>query len=88
MNVITYFNTNLNHIGNSLAANSLLNGSTAALSEVTDACPIGAYSGSAAFVTGAIAQVAFVFKRLGGDVLDVEITSGSVYAAYEESCLE
>tara|TARA_R110000824_G_scaffold183900_1_gene364948 strand:+ start:2604 stop:3884 length:1281 start_codon:yes stop_codon:yes gene_type:complete len=65
-----------------------LNGSTAALSEVTDACPIGAYSGSAAFVTGAVAQVAFVYKRLGGDVLDVEITSGSVFAAYEESCLE
>ena len=64
------------------------NGSTAALSEVTDACPIGAYSGSAAFVTGAVAQVAFVYKRLGGDVLDVEITSGSVFAAYEESCLE
>ena len=65
-----------------------LNGTTAALSEVTDACPIGAYSGSAAFVTGAVAQVAFVYKRLGGDVLDVEITSGSVFAAYEESCLE
>lgn len=64
------------------------NGSTAALSEVTDACPIGAYSGSVAFVTGAVAQVAFVYKRLGGDVLDVEITSGSVFAAYEESCLE
>tara|TARA_R100000030_G_scaffold14929_1_gene9825 strand:+ start:187 stop:1467 length:1281 start_codon:yes stop_codon:yes gene_type:complete len=64
------------------------NGSTPANSEVTDACPIGAYSGSAAFVTGAVAQVAFVYKRLGGDVLDIEITSGSVYAAYEESCLE
>jgi len=64
------------------------NGSTAALSEVTDACPIGAYSGSVAFVTGAVAQVAFVYKRLGGDILDVEITSGSVFAAYEESCLE
>tara|TARA_B100001093_G_scaffold516144_1_gene594232 strand:+ start:681 stop:1961 length:1281 start_codon:yes stop_codon:yes gene_type:complete len=64
------------------------NGSTAALSEVTDACPIGAYSGSVAFITGAVAQVAFVYKRLGGDVLDVEITSGSVYSAYEEACLE
>jgi len=71
-----------------LPKTATFNGSTAALSEVTDACPIGAYSGSAAFVTGAVAQVAFVYKRLGGDVLDVEITSGSVFAAYEESCLE
>ncbi len=61
-----------------LPKTATFNGSTAALSEVTDACPIGAYSGSAAFVTGAVAQVAFVYKRLGGDVLDVEITSGSV----------
>ncbi len=64
------------------------NGATAALSEITDACPIGAYSGSASFVTGAVAQVAFTFKRLGGDVLDIELTSGSVFAAYEEACLE
>ena len=64
------------------------NGSTAALSEVTDACPIGAYSGSTEFVTGAIAQVAFTYKRLGGDVLDIELTSGSVFASYEEACLE
>jgi len=66
----------------------LFNGSTAALSEVTDACPIGAYSGSAEFITGAVAQVAFTYKRLGGDVLDIELTSGSVFATYEEACLE
>jgi len=64
------------------------NGTEPIDSEVTDACPIGAYSGSAAFVTGAIAQVAFTYKRLGGDVLDLEITSGSVFANYEEAVLE
>ena len=61
---------------------------TPANSEVLEACPIGVYSGSASFVTGAISQVSFVYKRLGGDVLDVELTSGSVYATYEEACLE
>ena len=64
------------------------NGAAPINSEVIDACPIGAYSGSAAFVTGAIAQVAFTYKRLGGDVLDLEITSGSVFANYEEAVLE
>ena len=64
------------------------NGAEPIDSEVIDACPIGAYSGSAAFVTGAVAQVAFTYKRLGGDVLDLEITSGSVFANYEEAVLE
>ncbi len=41
-----------------------------------------------AFVTGAVDQVAYVFKKLGGDVLDIEITEYQVYAAYEEACLE
>jgi len=40
------------------------------------------------FITGAVDQVAYVFKKLGGDVLDIEITEHQVYAAYEESCLE
>ena len=40
------------------------------------------------FVTGAVDQVAYVYKKLGGDVLDVEITEHQVYAAYEEACLE
>tara|TARA_Y100000592_G_C5473019_1_gene320608 strand:+ start:1474 stop:3084 length:1611 start_codon:yes stop_codon:yes gene_type:complete len=44
------------------------------------------YSGN--FVSGAVDQVAYVFKKLGGDVLDLEITEGSVYSAYEESVLE
>jgi hypothetical protein len=40
------------------------------------------------FVSGAVDQVAYVFKKLGGDVLDVEITEHQVYAAYEEAVLE
>lgn len=57
-------------------------------SNVADACPIGAYTGSAAFITGAVAQVKYTYKRLGGDVLDIEITEQNVYASYEEACLE
>jgi len=40
------------------------------------------------FKTGALEQVAFVYKRLGGDVLDIELVETQVYAAYEEACLE
>ena len=40
------------------------------------------------FISGAADQVAFTYKKLGGDVLDLEITPGNVYAAYEEAVLE
>ena len=42
----------------------------------------------ASFVSGASDQVAYTFKKLGGDVLDIELTPGNVYAAYEEAVLE
>ncbi|MBL18313.1 MAG: hypothetical protein CMC82_00580 [Flavobacteriaceae bacterium] len=40
------------------------------------------------FLSGALDQVSYVYKKLGGDVLDLEITEGNVYAAYEEAVLE
>jgi len=40
------------------------------------------------FVSGASDQVAYTYKKLGGDVLDIELTVGNVYAAYEEAVLE
>ena len=55
---------------------------------IKDACAIGAYTASAGFLTGAATQVAYTYKKLGGDILDLEITSGSVYANYEEAVLE
>jgi len=56
--------------------------------DVATACPIGVYNSSTEFLSGAAAQVAYVFKRLGGDVLDIELTTGNVYANYEEAVLE
>lgn len=61
---------------------------TGSTANVADALPIGVYSGSAGFISGAAAQVAFTFKRLGGDVLDIELTEQNVYANYEEAVLE
>ena len=56
--------------------------------------PFGTYSNTSLgtfsqhFCTGASDQVAYTYKKLGGDVLDIELTTGSVFSAYEESVLE
>ena len=52
---------------------------TGSTANVAAACPIGVYTASAPFITGAAAQVAYTFKKLGGDVLDLEITEQNVY---------
>ena len=55
--------------------------------DVISSLAIGYYT-SNSFVTGAVAQVAYTYKRLGGDVLDIEITAKNVYNNYEEAVLE
>jgi hypothetical protein len=40
------------------------------------------------FISGAVDQITYTYRKLGGDVLDLEIREESVYAAYEEACLE
>jgi len=50
--------------------------------------PFGMYASSTAFLSGASDQVAYTYKKLGGDVLDIELAEGSVYSAYEEAVLE
>jgi hypothetical protein len=40
------------------------------------------------FKQAAAEQVSFVYKKLGGDVLDIELVESQVYAAYEEATLE
>jgi hypothetical protein len=63
-------------------------------SEVTDTnLPFGIYASggqlaSTDFISGAVDQVAYTYKKLGGDVLDVELTTKQVYSAYEEAVLE
>jgi len=57
-------------------------------SKVAAACPIGYYTGSSDFLAGAAAQVMYTYKKLGGDVLDIELTEQNVYANYEEAVLE
>ena len=40
------------------------------------------------FLSGAADQVSYTFKKLGGDILDIELTTGNVFSAYEEATLE
>ena len=61
---------------------------TGAASNVSSALPLGMYSGETDFLSGAADQVAYTYKKLGGDVLDLEITEDTVYANYEEAVLE
>ena len=56
--------------------------------------PFGIYASSVSplyddnFINGAADQVTYTYKKLGGDVLDVELTPGNIYASYEEAVLE
>jgi len=61
---------------------------TGTAADVAGTLPYGIYSTSDSFLTGAADQVAYTYKMLGGDVLDIELTAGNVYAAYEDACVE
>ena len=56
--------------------------------------PYGVYADSSAtlydanFISGAVDQVNYTYRKLGGDILDIEITEKNVFAAYEEAVLE
>jgi len=68
---------------------------TASLTDIgTTTLPFNIYNDGSSplysddFVTGAVDQVAYTYKKLGGDVLDLELTKENVFASYEESVLE
>ena len=61
---------------------------TGSVASVATTLPIGVYSESQQFLTGAAAQVDYTYRKLGGDVLDIELTEKNVYANYEEAVLE
>ena len=51
-------------------------------------CKASTSTAATAFKEGAADQVAYVYQKLGGDILDIELTEHQVYAAYEEAVLE
>tara|TARA_R100001126_G_C4888048_1_gene183761 strand:+ start:1392 stop:2636 length:1245 start_codon:yes stop_codon:yes gene_type:complete len=50
--------------------------------------PFSVYTDNQFFLSGAADQVAYTFHKLGGDVLDIELTKEQVFSAYQESVLE
>lgn len=50
--------------------------------------PFSVYTSDRFFLSGAADQVAYTFHKLGGDVLDIELTSDQIFSAYQESVLE
>lgn len=61
---------------------------TGTVTEVAALLPLEVYSDSAQFLSGASDQVAYTYKKIGGDVLDIELKTGNVYANYQEAVLE
>jgi hypothetical protein len=61
---------------------------TGTYSKVAAAVPFGIYTGSSDFLSGATLQVPYIYKKLGGDVVDIELTAENIYASYEEAVLE
>lgn len=62
--------------------------------DVNKSVPYKVYSKGASplydttFLSGAANQVTYVYRKLGGDVLDIELSTANVYSAYEEAVLE
>ena len=61
---------------------------TASFSDVIAPTPFGFYDTDSSFVTHANGMVALVNGKLGGSVLDVELTNKDVYGCFEEAVLE
>ena len=60
---------------------------TGTVGDVLTSLPFGMYT-TDAFLSGASDQVAYTYRKLGGDILDLEIKAENVYANYEEAVLE
>ena len=58
---------------------------TGTVGDVAASLPLGIYDSSDSFLSGAADQVAYTYKKLGGDVLDIELKASNVYANYEEA---
>ena len=61
---------------------------TGSANDVAQSVPFQIYTASADFLEGAALQVNYTYRKLGGDVVDIELTAANVYSAYEEAVLE
>ena len=57
-------------------------------SDVSASLPFNVYGDDSDFTQGAAMQVTYTYRKLGGDILDIELKADNVYAAYQEATLE
>lgn len=80
----------------SATTNAIVLSSTGDTTAVASNLPFGTYASTDywteeevnLFLSGAADQVGYVYQKLGGEILNLEITDAQVYASYEEACLE
>lgn len=60
----------------------------ASFSQTVNPTPFGFFDSDTDFQTEADAMIKFVKRKLGDDVLSVELTSKQIWSCFEESCLE
>ncbi len=61
---------------------------TASFAHVSEPTPFGIYDSDAQFISSSNGMVKFVFSKLGGYTLGVEIVNRDVYTCFEEAMLE
>jgi len=61
---------------------------TGNISDIATILVYDTYVNSVEFLSGAASQVSEVYYKLGGNILDIELTSANVYIAYENAVLE
>ena len=57
-------------------------------SQITNPTPFGFYDGESSFVSEADNMVTFVKRKMGDDILSVELTKKQIFGAFEEAVLE
>ena len=56
------------------------------ITSVAATLPFGVYATSPDFLSGAADQVAYTYKKLGGDVLDIELAEGMFTPHMRKRC--
>lgn len=62
------------------------------VTDVVSMTPLGVYTSgplySADYISGAADQVTYTYRRLGGNIMDIELQPSNIYSFYEMACLE
>ena len=56
--------------------------------QITGSTPYGTYDSDTQFVTDSLPVIKWIARRLGHPVMQLEFSSGSLYACYEEAVSE